>query len=140
MDGAALLDTNVYAALLRPTSPLNALYERHLVGRRLAVASQTVAEIRYGGLAAGWGSARLDAIERLVKRTLILAPDDETVWEYARLRAECMRSGHPLHQKHHNGDLWIAATARRWQLPLIAHDAMFRKAPGLTLITELAAG
>lgn len=45
--------------------------------------------------------------------------------------------GHPLHQKHHLGDLWIAATAMRWQLPLVAHDAVFLDCPDLQLLTEL---
>ena len=37
--------------------------------------------------------------------------------------------GHPLHQSNHNADLWIAATAIRWSIPLVAHDAVFTGAP-----------
>jgi predicted nucleic acid-binding protein len=47
-------------------------------------------------------------------------------------------SGHALHQAVHNADLWIAAAAIRWQLPLVAHDAVFIGCPGLDLRTELA--
>ena len=46
--------------------------------------------------------------------------------------------GHALHQRHHNADLWIAAAAVRWSLPLVAHDAVFIDCPGLDLRTELA--
>lgn len=53
MAGAVLLDTNVLSSRLAPRSPLPALYDRHVVGRRIAVAAQTVAEIRYGALVAG---------------------------------------------------------------------------------------
>lgn len=114
-------------------------YEKHLVGRRLAVAAQTVAEVRYRALAAGWGERRLAVVERLVHRALVLPIDDETVWAYARLHAAAKHIGHPLHQKEHTGDLWIAATAIRWHLPLAAHDAVFIGSPGLDLRTELTA-
>ena len=79
-------------------------------------------------------------VERLVHRSLVLPPDDETVWAFARLRADARRLGHALQQKEHMGDLWIAATAIRWGLPLVAHDAVFVGCPGLNLITELQPG
>jgi predicted nucleic acid-binding protein len=46
-------------------------------------------------------------------------------------------NGHALHQGNHNADLWIAAAAIRWDLPLAAHDAVFIDCPGLDLRTEL---
>lgn len=131
-----LLDTNVFTAWLRPQSPLVPLYGKHVIGRRPTVAQQTVAEVRYGAIAAGWGERRLEAVERLLHRSRVLPVDDQTTWAYARLRHECRTLGHPLHQKQHLGDLWIAATAIRWQLPLVAHDAVFLDCPD-QLLTEL---
>ena len=55
--------------------------------------------------------------------------DDHTTWAYARLRHECRALGHTLHQKQHPGDLWIAATAIPWQLPLVAHAPVFLDCP-----------
>jgi predicted nucleic acid-binding protein len=89
------------------------LYGKHVIGRRITVAQQTVAEVRYGAIAAGWGERRLDAVERLLRRSRVLSVDDHTSWTYARLRHECRTLDHPLHQKQHRGDLWIAATASR---------------------------
>lgn len=123
MVSTVLLDTNVFTSWLKPRSPLVQLYGRHVYGHRLAIAQQTVAEARYGAIVAGWGDKRVERMERLIRRSRPLPVDDETVWSCARLRAECRRVGHPLHQKEHAGDLWIAATAIRWQLPLVAHDA-----------------
>ena len=88
-------------------------------------------------LRAGWGSPRLEHLERLIHRAGVLPLDDETVWAFVRLRVDCLRVGHPLHQKEHMGDLWIAAAALRWDLPLVAHDGVFLGCPGLTLRTEL---
>ncbi len=70
-------------------------------------------------------------------RGQVVAPDDHTVWAFARLRHQCHLEGHPLHQKQHVGDLWIAATAVRWNLPLVAHDRVFDGCPELELRTEL---
>ncbi len=43
-----------------------------------------------------------------------------------------------MHEKVHMGDLWIASAAIRWDVPLVAHDGIFRGCPGLTLRTALA--
>jgi hypothetical protein len=45
--------------------------------------------------------------------------------------------GHALHQPLHNAELWIAAAAVRWNIPLAAHDAVFVGCPGLDLRTEV---
>jgi predicted nucleic acid-binding protein len=134
---AVVLDTNVFTARLNPRSPLLPLYDRHLIGARMVISAQTVAEARYGALKAGWREKRLAQLERLVRRGQVVAPDDRTVWAFAQLRFRCRLDGHPLHQKQHVGDLWIAATAVRWQLPLVAHDGVFDGCPDLDLRTEL---
>jgi hypothetical protein len=135
-----LVDTNVFTARLRPRSPLNVQYSKHLVGQRLAVAPQTVAEARYGALKAGWGAPRLGELDRLIRRARALPVDIDTIDRVARLRNDCRLAGHPLHQKQHNGDLWVAATAIRWGIPLVAHDGVFLGCPGLDLRTEISAG
>jgi predicted nucleic acid-binding protein len=96
-----LLDTNVFTAWLRPRSSLLPMYGKHVFGQRIAIAQQTVAEVRYGAVAAGWGERRLEAVERLLHRSRVLPVDDETTWAYARLRHQCRALGHPLHQKQH---------------------------------------
>ncbi|MGI9156462.1 MAG: PIN domain-containing protein [Marmoricola sp.] len=75
-----LLDTNVFTAWLRPNSPLVSLYGKHVIGRRITVTQQTVAEVRYGAIAAGWGERRLEAVERLLRRSRILPVDDQATW------------------------------------------------------------
>lgn len=136
-DGTVLLDTNIFTAQLNPRSRLPALYRKHLVRARLAIPFQVVGEARFGALQAGWQQRRLEELERLVRRVGVLPVDDATVWAYAELRLKCLRTGHPLHQKNHNGDLWIAATSVRWEIPLVAHDGVFKNCPGLDLRTEV---
>lgn len=132
-----LLDTNVFSAQLSRRSPLVPTYARQLAGRRIAVSPQSVAEVRYGALRAHWGAQRRDTVELLIRRVGVLPVDDETVWSFARLRLACREQGHPLHQKGHVADLWVAAAAVRWGLPLVAHDRVFVGCPELELRTEL---
>jgi hypothetical protein len=68
----------------------------------------------------------------------------ETVWagpelldEYVDLRIRCERIGHALAQREHDADRWIAATASWLDVPLVAHDGIFRNVPGLMLETAL---
>lgn len=67
-----------------------------------------------------------------------MAPyDDRLATVQAELKFNCRQAGHPLFQKIHDSDRWIAATAVRFGLPLVAHDGIFKDVPGLVLITEL---
>jgi predicted nucleic acid-binding protein len=138
MTETIVVDTNVFTAQLRKPSKLSELYARHIVGQRLAVAPQTVAEARFGALNAGWGPKRVTEIEQIVNQARVLPVDRPTIEEVAQLRHRCLRSGHALHQPTHNADLWIAAAAIRWGLTLVAHDAVFIGCPDLNLRTELS--
>lgn len=137
MNGSVLLDTNVFTARLRERSPLAGLYAKHLFGQRLLVTPQTLAEARYGALKANWGRVRLQRLAQLTARSRRLPVDPETIEAAAQLRNRCRQAGHALHQREHNADLWIAAAAIRWSVPLVAHDAVFIGCPGLDLRTEL---
>jgi predicted nucleic acid-binding protein len=138
LTGRVVVDTNVFTAWLRGSgSPLALQYVNHLVGQQVAVSPQTVAEARYGALNAGWGPRRLREVEQMTNRVRVLDVDGETIEAVAQLRNQCRLIGHALHQRLHNADLWIAAAAIRWALPLVAHDGVFIGCPGLDLRTEL---
>lgn len=138
MNGTVLVDTNVFTAPLRKGRPLEARYAKHTVGRVIVVAPQTVAEARYGALVGGWGQRRLDELARLTAAVSVVPVDEDTIEHVAQLRNQCRLIGLALHQRRHNADLWIAAAAVRWSIPLVAHDAVFVGCPGLDLRTELA--
>lgn len=112
---------------------------RSLIDRRPVLLSfQTVMELRYGALSAGWGQLRRRRLERRITEVAVVQPDDEMISVCAELRQECRRLGHPLGGKVHDGDRWIAAAAIRLSLPLLSHDGVFRGAPRLDLLVVAA--
>jgi hypothetical protein len=116
-------------------NPLAGRY-RDLIGPApVLLAFQTVMELRYGALSAGWGELRRRRLERRLAELAVLQPDDQMVLICAQLRADCARAGHALGDKLHDGDRWIASAAIRLGLPLVSHDALFKGAPRLELIT-----
>ena len=138
--GAVVVDTMVFSwSLGASITTIGQLYAPHLQGRPVILAAQTVAELRAGALINGWGPTRRQQLDERIGRLRIAGVDEPLANTYAQLKAECRRLGHGLGQKVHDGDRWIAATAIRYSIPLVSHDAVFRDAPDLDLITELDA-
>lgn len=136
---AVVVDTVVYGAgLTRRTEPLAMRYARHLVGRRLVLSFQTVAELRYGALRAGWGERKRADMKSRLARATVVGADDTLTTAYAELRHACIQAGHALGAKEHAADRWIAVTAIHLGLPLVSDDGDFVDCPGLTLLREPA--
>jgi len=117
-------------------NPVADRYRALIETRPVLLAFQTVMELRYGALHAGWGELRRRRLERRIAELTVAQPDDEMISICAELRQGCRQIGHPLGDKVHDGDRWIAATAIRLGLPLVSHDGGFAGAPGLQLITS----
>jgi predicted nucleic acid-binding protein len=134
---AVVVDTGVFSASLsHRRRSIASLYDKHLSGRQLVIASQTVAEMRFGALVAGWGDSRLAELERRVGLARVAVIDDAMIWSHAHLRADCRAAGHALAQPSHASDLWVAATAAHFDIPLVTHDILFRETPRLSVISE----
>jgi predicted nucleic acid-binding protein len=126
-----VVDTMVISWLFdeRP-NPLADRY-RQLTGAQPALlAFQTVMELRFGALRAGWGELRRRRLERRIAEIAVVQPDDEMITACADLRLRCRQIGHALGDKLHDGDRWIAAAAIRL-LPRVSHDRLFDGAPAL---------
>jgi predicted nucleic acid-binding protein len=131
-----VVDTMVMSWIMEPVrSPLSGPYEELIGPRPIAVAFQTVMELRFGALNANWGELRRRKLDRELTKYSLLQPDDDTATVCAELRHRCVRFGHALGDKIHDGDRWIAATAIRLRVPLASHDGVFSGTPRLELLT-----
>ena len=137
--GPVVIDTDVYGADLVRGSPLAAMYEPLIVGRAAFISFQTAAELRFGAMLRGWGPTRTRLLEARIARAETVHTGPELIVVYARLRVACERAGHPLAQKVHDADRWIAATAIRLGVALVSNDRIFEGVPGLTLETRRSA-
>lgn len=107
-----LVDTGVFsAALSRKRRPeLEPLVAR-LPGNQLNLAAQTVAELRYGALVAGWGHGRADRLERAIHTTNVIPVTDGLLATVARFRFDCRAFATRSRTRCTTKSLWIAATA-----------------------------
>lgn len=134
---AALLDTDVFSLLFvrhGGKDPRIAGWRELLTGRQVVISFQTRAELMAGALLSEWGDRRLEGLGEILDRTPTIGIDGEVIGAYAELVALCRRMGHPLQQKLHTGDRWIAACAIAKRLDLLAGDAVYRDAPGVSLL------
>ena len=126
-----LLDTDVVSYLLKGDTR-GQLYATHLIDRELAIAIMTIAELFQWATVHRWGNRRIQNMEDSLQRFTILPVDIETCRSWAMVRAHRISLGLPISPQ----DAWIAATALRYQIPLVTHNVRdYHQIPNLALIT-----
>ncbi len=129
-----VIDTDVASWLLDPRPFPHTEMTRQVIARRARVVSfVTVAELRYGALRAGWGEPRRRQLERSIADLEVIQTSDRLITGGAELRNVASRAGHPISQKIHEADRWVAATAVVLGLELVAGDGIFEHLPGLEI-------
>ncbi len=127
-----LLDTNIVSYLFKGDSRA-ALYAPYLLGREMAIAMMTVAELLQWAAIHNWEARRLRQLEQSFGRYTILPIDLDTCRQWASVRAMRSKAGLPISPQ----DAWIAATALRYNLSLVTHNADdYQQILGLTVISE----
>jgi tRNA(fMet)-specific endonuclease VapC len=72
---ALVADTNILSYTHNGHS-LWAAYQPILEGHAVLIAAQTVAELRYGALLAGWGTRRTARLEAFMRQHPVVYPND----------------------------------------------------------------
>lgn len=134
-----VVDSDVYSILYvvagRSDSRRDS-WRRLLLGKTVVIAAQTRGEILAGALIGGWGQKRYSALRAQLDTATMIPVDARVIDTYAQLAAACRRAGHPLGDKHHDSDRWIAATTVAVGGRLLSGDGIYRDAPGLRLLDE----
>lgn len=129
-----LVDTGVFSASLSRSRPAaTAHLVEILSANQIFLAAVTVAELRFGALVAGWGDARRQRLEEGIGSTTVVPVTNALLTDVAELRFACRLIGHPLADRIHANDLWVAASARHIGAVLVTADGVFADAPGVTL-------
>jgi predicted nucleic acid-binding protein len=106
----------------------------NLTSARLAVSLMTHAEMRYGALAGGWDEEKVLALMTHLSTFAPVGVDARTAEIYAEILDACRRKGRMKGTWNDCIDMWIAATAVRFDWPLAALDCGFEDVPGLRLL------
>ena len=131
-----LLDTNVFSFLLRQADTRASLYQPHIQDRIAVISYVTIGELYFWAEGRKWGIDRLNLLEERIRDTTVIRYDLEVCRTYARLKC-ALRTPSGSHRVIGDNDLWIAACAVRYGLPLVTHNRRhFEGIPGLNIISE----
>ncbi len=123
-----ILDTNALSAFVEGDEGLRgALGDQQVLSVPVIVLGEYLFGIRQSRLRARyqqWLNVNLPVFD-------LLAVGRETAQHYAEIRHELKALGHPIP----SNDLWIAALAREYRLPLVSKDGHFQAVDGLRLLT-----
>ncbi|WP_124054290.1 PIN domain-containing protein [Arcanobacterium ihumii] len=140
LENLVLLDTGVFS-LLRMTGKQTKnhiqeldSWQRTLAGAQFLISFQIRAEILYGAYKNHWGNSRIERAVEILDSTVTIPASSEVIEAAARLRADAEARGQAIHNKVHTGDLWIAACAIAYDIPLATTDTIFRGLPELNVI------
>jgi tRNA(fMet)-specific endonuclease VapC len=126
--GSVLVDTNIVVAYFRGEKALHL----HFAGVTPVYLPWVVlGELYFGAQRAQRWQEQLAYIRDLLTYTVVLFADHDTASMYGQLKAELAQLGKPIP----DNDLWIAAMARQYDLPLASRDAHFAQVPRLKTLS-----
>ncbi len=126
--GSVLLDTNVVVAHFRNDPDLTVRLKKAKI---TYVPWVVLGELHYGACRAQRREAELTLIREFLKTAIILLPDEKTSERYGQTKAELAAIGKMIP----DNDVWIAALARQYDLPLVTRDAHFAAVSSLELLS-----
>lgn len=121
-----LLDTSVIINTFRAHSTiieqLDALDEVY-------VPLTVIGELYFGAYKSPNPVKHIARLKLFLSNCIALNPDLETADFYGSIKASLMTKGKPIPEN----DIWIAAIAKQWQLPLYTNDKHFSEVDGVFL-------
>lgn len=130
MASRVVIDTNVAIYLTR-NNDRSRRYRSIIEGKVLAISFITVAELDLTGRKSANPKATKQFWKEKMAQLAILWPDEETCRIWAEITSN-LKAG----IARQDNDLWIAASAIRYDLPLVSHNSKdFSGIPKLNLLT-----
>ncbi len=127
-----VIDTDVVSFIFK-NHPIGSLYEADLAGGTLLISFMTLAELDRWAIQSKWGSTRLEWLRLYLERFVLLPYSRRlcTIWAEVTVAAQAHGC------RIECADAWIAATALRYDVPLVTHNRNdYLGVPGLKLISH----
>lgn len=119
MVGDYVLDTNVFVAYFNGDP---AVIDKIIAARDVIVPVVALGELQYGAAASQRSQENHVRIRELLSWARLAICDDVTAEFYGEIKASLRLKGRPIP----DNDIWIAATAMQFGLPLVSRDEHFR--------------
>lgn len=127
MNGNVLLDTTIVIAHMRGDATLTAKMQQASL---LYLPLIALGELYYGAYRSRNQANGLAQVRAFLKAVVVLHPGEATAEHYGEIKAGLAQTGTPIPQN----DIWIAALAKEYQLPLAARDDHFKLVNALSLL------
>jgi tRNA(fMet)-specific endonuclease VapC len=121
---SCLLDTTIVIAYLRGTPTI----QQRIGATTPYVSVISIGELYLGAHRAQSPAGELGKISHVLTFATVLVCDVATAELYAQVKHALWQKGRPIPEN----DIWIAATALQYGLPLVSNDAHFAEVSGLT--------
>lgn len=122
-----LADTNIFIDVMKGES---AVAQKLDSFSEVYLSPIVLAELYFGAYRSAAPVKHLDKIAIAINNSKLLAIDAATSERFVFLKLLLFARGKPIPEN----DIWIAATAMQYNLPLYTTDGHFREIEGLTLI------
>ncbi|HEU4607646.1 MAG TPA: type II toxin-antitoxin system VapC family toxin [Chitinophagaceae bacterium] len=122
-----LLDTSV---IIHSFKSNNTVGERLDQIAEIYVPVTVIGELYYGAYKSANTPKHISQVQSFLANCRVLLPDAVTADTYGQIKAALMKKGKPLPEN----DIWIAAMARQYDLPLFTTDNHFTEIEQLTLL------
>jgi len=124
-----LIDTNRYTDFCKNDNEAVLLVQKSF---KIYIPLIVLGELRAGFACGSRGSENERSLIRFLNspRVKIMAADEDTTHQYARLYRQLRTAGTPIP----TNDLWIASLACQHDLPVFTRDVHFSKLPQLVLV------
>ncbi len=113
-----LVDTNIVSILFKRESPLYRRCADAVRDSQCHISFMTRAELLLWPQLNSWGGQRRLLLEQHIREFTTLLPDEEECSLWAGIVVESRMAGRPMS----DSDAWIAATAKRWRIPLLTDN------------------
>lgn len=125
--GDVLLDTSVVIPYFRGDATIR---PQLLACATLYLPQTALGELYCGAYLSDRQAKILTEISNFLPAVVLLFPGATTADHYGKIRAALARGGTPIPEN----DIWIAAIAQEYQLPVATRDAHFDKITGLQVL------
>jgi tRNA(fMet)-specific endonuclease VapC len=125
MAGDVLLDTNIVIAFFAR----DAVVLAHIIQANILIPSIVLGELHAGAQKSTRAAENLARINAAFPSNIVLNCDYQTAHVYGVIKQALRAKGRPIPEN----DIWIAAVAQQYQLPLITRDEHFTAVDDLSI-------